>query len=198
VKIKICGLCREEDVDFANEAAPDYVGFVFALGRRQVSIERAKKLRERLSDTIIPVGVFEHAPIEMITQLYSSGTIELIQLHGNESAEYCILLRTLGLPVVKTIQADKLDKHIATFPAACFLIDNGAGSGKPFDWAILKGHEDTVQKRCFIAGGINIDNVVDVMTYNPYGIDVSSGVETNGFKDKEKMIQLVKAVRAGV
>jgi phosphoribosylanthranilate isomerase len=238
VNIKICGLFREEDIDFANEAGPDFAGFVFAQSRRQVSPGQAARLRSRLRDGIVPVGVFVNAPAEEIAACYRDGLIDIAQLHGDEDAAYIRCLKTLSaaggqapVPVIKALRiggaeppAD--DDHALYAAADYLLLDSGAGSGKPFDWNILRRPDaaDTGLRqthgrslaatdggpqqltgmlyipgrhgcRWFLAGGIDCDNIEKALSFRPFGIDVSSGAETNGVKDRKKMIELVKRVK---
>jgi len=145
MKIKICGLFRKEDIDYANEARPDYVGFVFAESRRKVSRAFAAQLRYRLSDGIVPVGVFVNAPITDIAALYREHVISVAQLHGMEHGEYIARLKEAsaeggGTPikVIKTVQSAELEKNAPmAIEADYYLIDSGAGSGKPFDWEFV-------------------------------------------------------------
>jgi len=206
VKIKICGLFRAEDIDHVNEARPDYAGFVFAESRRQVSPGQAGQLRSRLADGIVPVGVFVDAPPETIAGLYRDGIIGIAQLHGSEDEEYIAKLKDIcGIPVIKAlITPPLLGAANRRFDASLreelginlieyFLVDSGAGSGKTFNWELLEEHQ--FDKPWFLAGGINLDNIEKAMALEPYAIDVSSGAETDGIKDRQKILQLIKAVR---
>ncbi|MDR2484766.1 MAG: phosphoribosylanthranilate isomerase [Treponema sp.] len=197
-KIKICGLFRSEDTAFVNEAEPDYTGFVFAKSRRQVSAAEALRLREKLKDGIIPVGVFVNAPIEEIHALYRDGVIAAAQLHGGEDEAYIAALKALcPLPVIKALRGDALqgaDTGRLRGGADYLLFDGGAGgAGTPFDWSLLDPAGPALP--WFLAGGITADNIRDAAAFNPYGIDVSSGAETRGVKDKDKIIRLVELAR---
>jgi phosphoribosylanthranilate isomerase len=206
VRIKICGLFHEQDIDFVNEARPDYVGFVFAESKRQVSPAFAAQLRRRLSDRLLPVGVFVNAPVEDITALYHENTISIAQLHGEEDDEYIMRLKLASysggkkqLDVIKTIRIAELEKNASIAKGAdYYLIDSGAGSGKAFNWELLKSTKMkalTRGKPWFLAGGIDPDNIVQALCYNPHALDVSSGAETDGVKDQKKIVQLVSMVR---
>ena len=232
VKIKICGLFREEDIDYVNEARPDYCGFVFAQSKRQVSIEQATHLRRRLADGIVPVGVFIDAPIDDIVALYRNGVINIAQLHGSEDEEYIVRLkvksRNTPIPVVKVIKSEDIrnlarerggtgehgerkenktmEEHggLINSSADYYLFDSGAGSGKTFNWDLLSSSYSLLspssflfEKPWFLAGGIGMDNIEQAMALNPFGIDVSSGAETDGVKDREKILRLTKIVREG-
>jgi len=202
MRIKICGLFREQDIDFANEAHPDYIGFVFAESRRQVSFAFAERLRSRLADGIVPVGVFVNAKIEDIAALYQNGIISIAQLHGTEDAEYILRLKEAAgsnkeaVPVIKTIICKTSEK--LTFPVLnsdFYLIDSGAGSGKLFNWELLK--RQRFEKPWFLAGGVNIDNIEEAIALNPFAVDISSGAETDSIKDRLKILQLIEAARKG-
>ncbi|MDR1950192.1 MAG: phosphoribosylanthranilate isomerase [Spirochaetaceae bacterium] len=211
MKIKICGLFREEDIGFANEAGPDYIGFVFAKSRRQVSPEQAARLRSRLREGIVPVGVFVNAPVEEIATLYRDGLIDIAQLHGSEDAAYIRRLKTHpaagsrpAIPVIKTLVVENRDPHLPPdLPADYILLDSGAGSGTPFDWTLLTASPRISSLLtphylpCFLAGGIDRYTIEKAMSFRPYGIDLSSGAETGGLKDREKMIDLVGKLRKG-
>jgi phosphoribosylanthranilate isomerase len=202
MKIKICGLCREEDIDFVNAAGPDYAGFVFAPGRRQVDFGTARKLRSKLAAGIVPVGVFVNAEIEVIEALYKEGLIDAAQLHGGEDEAYIKNLKiSSGIPVIKTIICSArhdLDFLIQDGTAAdFFLFDSGAGSGKIFDWNLLNFTDNNTKpsRPWFLAGGINLETITKAMSLNPFCVDVSSGVESGGVKNSEKIKNLVEAVR---
>jgi len=202
MRIKICGLFRDEDIDYVNEARPDYAGFVFAKSPRQVSTAMAQYLRFRLANDIIPVGVFVNAPINMIIELYQNGVISMAQLHGNEDESYITQLKRLSLttirqtrtPEIKVIKAITLNT-LKNIPANAdyILLDSSAGSGKTFDWKQLKSIK--FAKPWFLAGGINIKNIDQAMELKPFAIDVSSGAETDGLKDRKKIMDLVAAAR---
>jgi len=206
VKIKICGLFREQDIDYVNEARPDYAGFVFAESKRRISPAFAAGLRRLLSDEIIPVGVFVNAPVADIAALYRENIISIAQLHGTEDDEYITKLKkesaTRGnkpVEVIKTVKSAELEKKA---PSAAgvdyYLIDSGAGSGKAFNWELLNSPGMNALKGTrpwFLAGGIGLANVEQALGFNPYALDVSSGAETNGIKDRKKIVQLVSIVR---
>ncbi|MGN0465834.1 MAG: phosphoribosylanthranilate isomerase [Lachnospiraceae bacterium] len=194
-KIKICGLKRECDIDYVNEAKPDYIGFVFAKSKRQVSHEMAAKLSAKLDKSITPVGVFVNAPIEEIISLYSEGIIHMAQLHGQENSTYIKQLRSqTDCPLIKALKIDKdFDTSILpTFDVDYFLFDNGAGgTGKTFDWSLMP----QTKKPFFLAGGLTIQNIEAAIAYYPFAIDLSSGVETNGLKDRKKILEIISKIR---
>jgi len=208
--IKICGLSRDEDIDYINESRADFAGFVFAQSPRQVSAPLAQYLRFRLTDGIIPVGVFVNAPIAFITELYHNSIISIAQLHGDEDESYIAQLkksskaniRQTVIPPVKVIKtvifgSKSLNSQLQTLSNLVdyFLIDSGAGSGKTFDWKKLRSVK--FPKPWFLAGGINIENIKQAMALKPFAIDVSSGVETDYVKDREKILRLTETFRQG-
>jgi len=195
-RIKMCGLRRPEDIDAANEIMPEYIGFVFFPGsRRHVSSETARALKSRLAPEIKAVGVFVDEPPENVAALLDEGVIDLAQLHGHEDEAYLERLRKLnGKPVIRAFRIrNSEDAEQAQRSAAeMILLDAGAGDGKTFDWNLLR----PVTRPYFLAGGLNPENVsVAVEQLNPWAVDVSSGIETNGLKDKSKMRAFTIAVR---
>jgi phosphoribosylanthranilate isomerase len=194
MKIKICGIRRIEDVLYLNEFKPDFAGFVFAPSKRIVTFEEAKKLREALDKDIKTVGVFVNGEVEFVRRLAEEKIIDIIQLHGDEDDEYISKLRA-NVPVVKA-QRVKTRDDIKEYDCDMYLFDtlvSGAygGTGKSFDWSILNG----VKKPYFLAGGINEENIDAACRSGAYAIDVSGGVETNGFKDREKIRKIIERVR---
>lgn len=200
-KIKICGLSRPCDIAYVNEAKPDFCGFIVNVpkSRRNVSPDTLRDLRQDLCDEVTPVGVFVNEPMETIVSLVRDGTISMVQLHGQEDEAYIAALRQqISVPI---IQAFKIscpeDAARAESSSADFiLLDNGSGgTGQTFDWSHLSG----VTRPYILAGGLGPENLaLAVSTLHPYGVDLSSGVETGGFKDREKILQAVAAVRSQV
>ena len=196
-KIKLCGLSRPCDIEWANALMPDYIGFVFAQkSKRYVSTERAKDLREGLDSNIRAVGVFVNEAPEAVADLLNTGVIDLAQLHGGEDEKYIEALRSLtDKPLIKAFRVDgPADLEKARNSSADYvLLDNGAGgTGTAFDWALLKGFD----RPYFLAGGLGPGNVRQaIMALDPFAVDVSSGIETNGAKDYMKMTAFVNAAR---
>jgi phosphoribosylanthranilate isomerase len=196
-KIKICGLKRKIDMDYANEIRPDYIGFVFVPeSRRHVLAEEAKQLRSMLDSAIIPVGVFADEPVENVVRLLSEGIIGAAQLHGHEDDFYISRLRQMtDRPIIQAFSIASGDDVIkAAYSTADYvLLDNhSGGSGNTFDWSLLRD----IKRPCFLAGGLseaNVRTAVDLL--RPFAVDVSSGVETNNLKDADKMRSFVRAVR---
>ena len=198
-KIKLCGLKRECDIEWANEIKPDYVGFVFAKeSRRYVEPKETVILKSLLSTFIQAVGVFVNADIEVIAAIAEMGIIDVVQLHGNEEEEYLEHLRErIKLPILQAFQirtAQDVQKA-GKSSADMVLLDAGAGCGEVFDWSLLS----EMNRPYFLAGGLSLQNVADaISSLNPYGVDASSSLETEGVKDMEKMTAFVKAVRGAI
>lgn len=195
-KIKLCGLSRQCDIEWANELKPDYIGFIFwSKSKRNVSPERAQELKALLSPNIKAVGVFVDEPIENIAKLLSDNIIDLAQLHGSEDEEYIARLRTLSdKPIIKAflLKSKEDAKRAEKSTADHILLDSGMGTGKGFDRSLLKN----ISRPYFLAGGLYPENVgIAVDTLSPYAVDVSSGIETDNFKDRNKMAAFVNAVR---
>lgn len=195
-KIKICGLFRDCDIDFVNEATADYAGFVFAKSHRQVSVKQADLLRKKLNKNIVPVGIFVNNSIEEIQNIYNDGIISVAQLHGSEDNNYITELRkNCKIEVIKSVNASSgIDlQKIKNINADFLLFDGGiGGEGKTFDWNILS----EIKKPFFLAGGLNIDNIEEaIKKVKPYAVDLSSGVETDRVKDKQKILNIVRRVK---
>jgi phosphoribosylanthranilate isomerase len=199
-KVKICGLTRMQDTKYVNEILPDYIGFVFAKSRRQISPETAYQLKIFLDNRIAAVGVFVNESINIIADICSRGIINLIQLHGDESDEYIRVLRKeVSVPIIKAIRVKSMDSLREAGQSSCdyLLLDSYSekqlgGTGKTFDWKFAK----SIGKPFFLAGGIQIENAKSAIEIaKPYSLDVSSGVETDGLKDRNKIKQLVNLVR---
>lgn len=193
--IKTCGMTRLEDIAAVNEAHPDMCGFIidFPKSKRSISAEQQIELASRLDPTICSVGVFVDAPISKIAKLAQIGSIQAIQLHGNEDEDYITHLREqCTLPIIKAFQiktANDLAKAEAS-SADMVLLDSGQGSGKSFDWSLLK----TFARPYLLAGGLYPQTIPEALNnLNPWGVDLSSGLETNGLKDREK-IQCATAI----
>lgn len=199
-KIKICGLRRQEDIASVNLMEPDYVGFVFAKSKRQISPKEAGTLKGMLKPNIKVVGVFVNEEVSKILELVKEGIIDLVQLHGDEDTEYIKALTSCTTAqIIKAIRVKDQDSitDVKQLPGDYLLFDtykndNYGGSGERFDWSLLS----YTKRRFFLAGGINIENVeTAIRLTRPYGIDISSGVETDGYKDRDKIIDFVKKVR---
>lgn len=195
-RIKLCGLSRIRDIEAANALAPDYVGFVFAENsRRYVTPEQAAVLKSRLASGIAAVGVFVDEKPETVARLMNRGVIDMAQLHGSETEDYVRLLRTLtDKPLLQAFRIHSAPdcRRAAASSADYVLLDSGAGTGRAFDWELVR----EVGRPYFLAGGLDAENVERaVLRLHPYAVDVSSGIETDGSKDRGKMEEFVRIVR---
>ena len=197
-KIKICGLKRELDIEYINEFLPEFAGFVFyPKSKRYVDFEKAKSLKSKLDKNIKAVGVFVNEDIEKILFLCKNDIIDIIQLHGNEDEEYIKKLKEkTEKPVIKAVRIDENKKDYSSIfvdtSADYILLDSTAGSGKTFDWEKVS----LPKKPFFAAGGINIKNAEKaIKIFTPFALDISSGVETDGVKDREKIKDIINLIR---
>lgn len=204
-KIKICGLRRREDVDYVNRWQPDYIGFILADGfRRQILPEQAAELADHLDPQIQRVGVFVNQPVEFVSDLLDRGIIQLAQLHGDEEEEYIQSLREAcekrGCPssIIQAVRVRRAEDILrAQESSADFLLLDAwseksvGGNGETFDWSLIQG----LERPFFLAGGLGADNVAEaIRLVQPYGVDASSSLETEGYKDPDKIREFVKEV----
>lgn len=228
VKVKICGLSRPADIDYVNEAGPDYCGFVINVPKsiRNTMPDQVRALRERLSPDIVPVGVFRNEPVETVAGLLLEGTIGVAQLHGNEDEAYIQELRSRGnFTIIKAFRAPVCgtaaskstsslqksangDTHyyremedavslwadaVNASSADLVLLDHGGGgTGETFEWTLT----ERIRRPYFLAGGLGPDNIAEALNrLHPWGVDMSSSVETDGRKDREKILAAVTKAR---
>lgn len=196
IKIKLCGMFRPEDIGYANEVKPDFVGFVLAEGfRRRILKEQAAEFRRALATELPAVGVFVNNSCEEVISYLQEGIIQMAQLHGNETEEDIQYIQAVtGKPVMKAVKVtNRYDVEAWLDSAADYLLfDGGTGSGVAFDWSVL----NEIDREFFLAGGLNAENLLAAMEkVHPFAVDLSSGVETDGVKDLEKMREVVRIVR---
>lgn len=195
-KIKLCGLSRPCDIEAANELKPEYIGFVFAgKSKRYVTPEKAKELKQLLVPEIQAVGVFVNEIPERVACFLNDGVIDIAQLHGSEDENYMKQLRKLtDKPIIKAFRIETA-KDIAdaeSCTAEYVLLDSGAGTGTVFDWNLIQN----IKRPYFLAGGLRVDNADHaIKLLHPFAVDISSGIESDGRKDKAKMAAFVAAVR---
>lgn len=201
-KVKICGLSRFEDIDYANEFMPDYIGFVFAESKRKVSLSTALELKSRLKSDILSVGVFVNADLSAVNEAAHSGAIDMIQLHGDEDEKYINALRELtNLKIIKALRVRSTQQVLKaqSLPCDYLLLDSYVkgsygGAGSAFNWDLIP----ELKKSFFLAGGLNEENILTAMnTVNPYCLDISSGVEENGVKSRDKIERVIRLIRSG-
>lgn len=187
---------RVIDIQTANTLKVEFIGFVFwPKSKRMVTPEEAAELKSILSPDIAAVGVFVDEKAETVAELLNRGTIDIAQLHGSEDEAYIRHLRTLTRkPLIQAfrIREQKDLEAAALSSAESVLLDAGKGDGITFDWTLLRDFS----RPYFLAGGLTPENVsAAIDQLHPYAVDISSGIETNGIKDAEKMTAFVKAVR---
>lgn len=196
-KVKICGLSRPCDIEMVNDLKPDFCGFIinFPKSKRNISVDTLKELVRNLDADVIPVGVFVDQPAELIADLLNSNTLEIAQLHGHEDNDYIADLKKLTKKTIwQAFQIkDECDIMNANGSGADFIIvDSGQGSGKTFDWQFTQ----RINRPYGLAGGLDIDNVNMALNTNSRLLDVSGGVETDGFKDANKVREFIASVRS--
>ena len=196
-KIKICGLKRIEDIEAVNTLYPDYIGFVFAdFSHRYVDKQKAGELKSKLDPRIKAVGVFVNEDVNFVAELLNEGIIDIAQLHGSEDEDYIRELRSRSdAEIIRAFNTNKVAdiSEIENSSADMVLVDSGTGSGETFDWSKLK----EIKRPYLLAGGLGPDNIAHaVESIHPYGVDVSSGVETDRHKDSDKMKRFVNIVRS--
>ncbi len=195
-RIKLCGLSRPCDIEAANWLRPEYIGFVFSpKSKRYVSPKLATELKRLLHPDIKAVGVFVNESLQNVAELLKNGVIDITQLHGDESEEYINKLRAFtDKPIIKAFRVSR-EQDVANANASTadyVLLDSGAGTGTVFDWNLIS----KIDRPYFLAGGLDTENVCEaIKELHPFAVDVSSGIETDGLKDKTKMAAFVAAVR---
>lgn len=197
-KIKICGLKREEDILYVNQLKPDYVGFVFAPSKRQIDSYQAKELIDILDKDIKTVGVFLNTPFEKVKEIAEYCNLDIIQLHGDESPEYC---NAFDREVWKAFRIKDTNsiKNIDDYTTNGYLLDTYVkgefgGTGETFNWDLVATLSS--KKQVILAGGLTESNINEaIQIVKPHVVDISSGVETNGYKDFYKMKKFIERVR---
>ena len=196
-KIKICGLKCPEDIAYVNEAKQDYCGFIieFPKSSRNVTGDQVRILIAELDKNIIPVGVFVNAAPERVEELLLDGTIRIAQLHGQEDDDYIRRIqKNTGSQVIKafSVKAAQDIELALKSPADYILLDQGGGgTGQTFDWSLIP----EIKRPFFLAGGLGADNLEQAVdTIRPYAVDLSSSVETDGVKDRSKILEAVSLV----
>ena len=206
MKIKTCGLFREEDINYANELKPDYIGFVFAESKRKVGVEKASDLKNKLDKEIKSVGVFVNDNLDFILNLIKDKIIDIVQLHGNEDNDFLDNLRTkTNAKIIKFIPVENAESILNSLNIISdfILLDNlKGGVGKTFNWNYLKeafelnnNLKKIFNEKYFLAGGLNKENIGEALKFNPYCVDLSGGLETDGIKDYEKMKYIINITK---
>lgn len=199
-KIKICGLTRKADIEVVNKYKPDYIGFVFAKSKRQVTDKKALELKKNLNKEILSVGVFVNDSIAHISDLVNNKVIDVVQLHGDENKDYIDELKNkVSVPVIKALRVQSKEQLMEAYKFGAdnllldtYVKDRYGGSGKEFNLNLIPKEINNY----FLAGGVTCENVERMIEIaHPYCIDVSSGVETDGLKDEVKIKNIIEIVR---
>jgi phosphoribosylanthranilate isomerase len=197
--IKICGITTMEEALAVEEYGADWIGFVFAPSRRQIALEQAAKICQRLSH-VKKVGVFVDAPLASVAEAVQCCALDLVQLHGQESASYC---EQVSVPVIKAVHIGESVPVFLPGKVDWLLFDTVSagqrgGTGKAFDWQSYYGLRKEAKVPVLLAGGLTAHNVGEAIErFHPDGVDVSGGVETEGLKDLTKIREFIAAVRSG-
>lgn len=193
-KIKICGIQDTSSAMTAYAHGADYLGFVFANSKRQITPDKTKEIIKRLPLDILKVGVFVNCPTDEMIAIADFCGLDLLQLHGQETYEN---YRYSSYPIIKSVSIKSSELNV---PKADYLLFDtwhksmAGGSGKTFDWNYLENYK--AKTPYFLAGGLNKENVAKaIKCLSPFAVDVSSGVETDGIKDIKKIIEFIKNVK---
>lgn len=194
MNVKICGITTLSAAKVVEKSGADFIGFVFAPSSRSITVENAAKITSQLSPNLKKVGVFVNEPIEAIEAIATKVGLDIIQLHGDEPEAFA---KKLSYPVIKAFSIDKVEPNqIRNYPAEYLLIDSPGedyrgGSGKTFSWELLD-ELDIPREKLILAGGLSSENINQaIKLVRPFGVDVSSGVETNQQKDHEKITSFI-------
>ncbi len=207
-KVKICGITNSMEIGFLNKYMPDYAGFVFAKSRRQVTPEQALKLGAGLSSGVRKVGVFVNHEVKLAARIAKQTGLDVLQLHGEEDKNYIDQLRPLlkqGVEIWKALRIDALHMpepgmlsrlDIDRLLVDTYIAGTSGGTGQCFDWGLLVKLESAWP--IVLAGGLTPENAGQaVRQASPYAADTSSGVESEGIKDEQKLRAFIEAVRGG-
>ena len=202
MKIKFCGIRRMEDVALMNEFKPDYVGFVFAESKRKVTKQTALVLSNKLKGGIKTVGVFVNEPLQNLLETAQFCDLDVVQLHGNEDENYIRTIRKSlhNAQIWKAVRVTSAEDILTAekLPVDMLLLDSFSsisygGTGKVANLSVIK--ETDFQKNFFLAGGLNSENISEILVENsPYGVDISSGIETDGYKDRNKILEIMRCL----
>lgn len=194
MKVKICGITDKETAKIACEYGADAIGFVFAKSKREITPDGAKQIIEELPENIMKVGVFVNESIEVIQNIAEHCQLTHVQLHGDEENYH---IRRLNIPSIKSVGVSSNEdiERAKEYETDFILFDSPkeqfhGGNGKTFSWELLR--LNPIEKKCILAGGLHLENITEAIEMvQPYMVDVSSGVETNGKKDIEKIKQFI-------
>jgi phosphoribosylanthranilate isomerase len=199
MKVKICGITDEKSLYDAIEAGADAIGFVFANSKRKITIEKAINLSYHVPPHILKIGVFVNETEENIKKIFTKVSLDFIQLHGDETPQFC---KSIKLPVIKAFSINNMEDvdKASRYEVPYYLFDGAkgayhGGNGETFDWNLLEVMNFPKEK-IILAGGLTPKNVEEaIKVVSPLMVDVSSGVETNEKKDKDKVTEFIKLAK---
>jgi phosphoribosylanthranilate isomerase len=198
-RVKVCGIRRQEEAQWALESGADAIGFVFADSKRKIDVESAALISASLPSNVLKIGVFVNEAKEKMEEISRTVNLDYVQLHGDESVQFC---DSLNLPFIKAVsikEKEDLD-GIEHFGGEMILVDSGngphrGGNGTTFNWDYV--HSLNIPQHLILAGGLNLDNIRQAITkVRPYMVDVSSGVETDGKKDRRKIESFIREAKS--
>jgi phosphoribosylanthranilate isomerase len=198
-RVKVCGIRRQEEAQWALEAGADAIGFVFADSKRKIDVESAALISASLPSNVLKIGVFVNEAKDKMEEISRTVNLDYLQLHGDESVQFC---DSLNLPFIKAVsikEKEDLD-GIEHFGGEMILVDSGngphrGGNGTTFNWDYV--HSLNIPQHLILAGGLNLDNIRQAITkVRPYMVDVSSGVETDGKKDRRKIESFIREAKS--
>ncbi|PGU34146.1 phosphoribosylanthranilate isomerase [Bacillus cereus] len=200
MKVKICGITDVETAKHACEYGADAIGFVFAESKRKITPGLAKDIIQELPANVLKVGVFVNESVEVIQKIADECGLTHVQLHGDEDNQQ---IRRLNIPSIKALGVTSEDdmKNAQTYEVDYILFDSPkekfhGGNGKKFSWKLLAHMPKGSREKTILAGGLNTINIEEaIQTVQPYMVDVSSGVETEGKKDLKKIKQFIKKAK---
>ncbi|WP_144568479.1 phosphoribosylanthranilate isomerase [Bacillus pseudomycoides] len=200
MKVKICGIIDVETAKKACEYGADAIGFIFAKSKREITPERAKQIIDELPADVMKVGVFVNESVEVIQKIVNDCGLTHVQLHGDEGNHH---IGRLNIPSIKAVGVHSSEdiEQSPDYEADFLLFDSPkekfhGGNGKIFSWKLLDDMPNEIRKKCILAGGLHIENIKEAIeTVKPYMVDVSSGVETDGKKDSEKIKQFIRKAK---
>lgn len=199
--IKICGITNKNIANKAIEYGADALGFVFAKSKRQINFNEALDIIKSLKKDILKIGVFVNSPIDLVNEYVESLKLDIVQLHGDESPEYCKKIKANVIKAISIKEKNDVNKMYYYKNLYGYLFDRKGevykgGEGKTFNWDFLDPLNEDIRKKLILAGGLNINNIEKAI-YNvkPFMIDVSSGVEKNGVKDESLIKEFIEKIR---
>ncbi|WP_459500793.1 phosphoribosylanthranilate isomerase [Bacillus sp. C1] len=200
MKVKICGITDVETAKKACEYGADAIGFVFAKSKREITPEKAKQIITELPADVMKIGVFVNESVETIQEIARYCRLTHVQLHGDENNQS---IKRLNIPSIKAVGVNSIAdiKRSIDYEAQFILFDSPkeqfhGGNGKTFSWKLLKHLQAEIREKSILAGGLHLGNITEaIRVVKPYMVDVSSGIETDGKKDSEKMKQFIRKVK---